>query len=96
MEKAAKFPGLGLMMGKASIIRYMDHDTALSFVAVEWVEGGTLDQQRRRTQFTHQEVETVVHDALKALTHIHSHGGVQHRGSLAQKSGWLWWVPMVG
>lgn len=67
-----------LTRGEASIIRYMDHDTALSFVAVEWVQGGTLDDQHRDRPFTYQEVQIVVHDILDALSDVHSRGVIHH------------------
>ena len=67
-----------LIRGKASIVRYIDHDTALTFVAVEWVEGGNLEEQHSVRPLTHREVEIMVHDVLDALTYVHSHGVIHH------------------
>lgn len=67
-----------LIRGKASIVRYIDHDTALTFVAVELVEGGNLEEQHTVKPFTNREVEIVVHDVLDALSYVHSHGVIHH------------------
>ena len=67
-----------LTRGKASIMRCLDHDTAYTFVALEWVEGGTLNEQNNLTAFTHREVETMVLDVLEALQYVHSHGVIHH------------------
>ena len=61
-----------LKRGKAAIVDYIDHDEALTFMAVKWMEGGTLEQQRQKKPFTHREVEMIFHDALDALAYIHS------------------------
>ena len=60
-----------LKRGKAAIVDYIDHDEALTFMAIKWMEGGTLEQQRQKKPSTHREVEMIVHDALDALAYIH-------------------------
>ena len=52
-------------------IRYVDQNTALSFVAVEWIAGVTLDQQHIDKPFTHQEFAIVVsHAPRRFITRI--------------------------
>ena len=67
-----------LIPEKASIVRYIDHDTPLTFVALEVVEGGNLEEQHSVRPFTYREVEVVVHEVLDALSYVHSHGVIHH------------------
>ena len=66
-----------LTRGQAAIIDCIDHDEALTFMAVKWVEGETLEEQRQKKPFTHREVEMIVHDVLEALAYVH-HRGIIH------------------
>ena len=66
-----------LIREKASIVRYLDHDSPPTFVALELVEGGNLEEHSVRP-FTYREVEAVVHNALDALSYVHSHGVIHH------------------
>ncbi len=67
-----------LIREKTSIVRYIDHDIALTFVAVELIEGGKLEEPHSVRPFTYREVEIVVHDVLDALSYVHSHGVIHH------------------
>ena len=67
-----------LRRGKASTVRHIDHDTALTFVAIELVESGKLEEQHSVRPFTYREVEIVIHDILDALSYVHSHGVIHH------------------
>lgn len=75
--EAHTFPHI-LIRGKASIVRYIYHDAALTFVVLELVKGGNLEEQHSVRPFTHREVEIVVRDVLDALSYVHSHGVIYH------------------
>ncbi len=60
-----------LIREKASIVGYIDHNTALTFVALKLVEGAKLEEQHSVRPFTHREVDIMVHDVLDALNYVH-------------------------
>ena len=57
---------------KPSIVKYIDRDENFTWVAMELLGMGNLQQQQRIQSFTMREIKVLIYQLLDALSHIHS------------------------